>query len=385
MKEIYFANPNALYFLFLTVLIVTLLAYSLVQRKKALRNFAETESLEGLLFLEKRTILRYIIIATVWLLGAIALMQPEQIQKNHNIANNEREIIDERLADNLNQDKVLVRRRACDVIFALDTSASMKVKDTRQQTCRLDFAKEVVDEIISGLDGQNVVLYSFTSALTSVSPSTLDYFFTRIMLKDMDINYGDIAGTDLFETLDQISKKHFKSGEEKQKVLVLLTDGGDTYIDSLPKSERDKQIEILLEKLGDLKKNNVRIFTIGLGSNEKSVIPGVEFEGQPVLSSLDSELLKKLSQKGRGQYFFANDYSAMALANVILDVVRAENSYIEQEEIPHKKLERSIMESNPVQMKKNRLFQLPLGLAVLLFAFELLLPQWPVATRKMNL
>lgn len=153
----------------------------------------------------------------------------------------------------------------------------------------------------------------------------------------------------------------------------------------MPKSERDKQIEILLEKLGDLKKNNVRIFTVGLGSNEKSVIPGVEFEGQPVLSSLDGELLKKLSQKGRGQYFFANDYSAMTLANVILDVVRAENSYIEQEEIPHKKLERSIMESNPVQMKKKRLFQLPLGLAVLLFAFELLLPQWPVATRKMNL
>ncbi len=381
MKDIYFANPGAFYFLIMSIGIIILLGYSLNKRRKSLKSFADSESLSSLLFLEKRTLLRYVMLVGVWFFGTIALMQPEKHGPKNYVADHQREILDEKIVDNIEQEKLLVKRRACDVIFLLDASASMQVNDTRQLHSRLDYAKEIVDEMISGLDGQNVVLYTFTSALTPVVPSTLDYFFTRLMLKDIHINYGDIAGTDLFEALDQISRKHFLTPSKKQKVLVLLTDGGDTYLDSLAKPERQKQLQIMLEKVKQYKDQNVRIFTIGLGSREGSVVPEVEFEGKPVLSTIDTELLSQLGQQGRGQYFFANDYSALTLAESVVNILKSENNYIEEEKTPQKKLQRSIIETDPMSILKKRLFQVPLGLALLLLAVELILPIWPVRSK----
>ncbi len=381
IKDIHFANPSASYFLLFTVGIVLIFAYSLNQRRKSLRDFADSDSLSGLLFLEKRTLFRYVMLAGVWFLATVALMQPEKVQSKNYLADHQKELIDEKIVDNTDLEKILVKRRACDVIFLLDASASMQVKDTRQLNSRLDYAKEIVDEMISSMDGQNVVLYTFTSALTPVVPPTLDYFFTRLMLKDIHINYGDIAGTDLFEAMDQISKKHFVSSPKKQKVLVLLTDGGDTYLDSLEKSERSKQLQVLLDKVNHYKDQNIRIYTIGLGSREGSVIPDVEYDGQPVISSLDSDLLTQLSKQARGQYYFANDYSAVTLSDSILSVVQAENTFVEEEEIPQKKIQRSSLETNPSSVIKKRLYQLPLGFALLLLGFELILPLWPVRSK----
>lgn len=377
IKDIHFANPTAIYFLVFTLAIILLLGYSLSQRRKSLKSFADASSLASLLFLEKRTLVRYILLASIWFCATIALMQPETIKSKQLTANNNH-ILDEKIVDNNEGEKTIVKRRSCDLIFLLDVSASMQVQDTRQKCSRLEAAKEIIDETVSRLDGQNVALYTFTSALTPVVPLTLDYFFTRLMLKDVGINYGDIAGTDLFEALDQTYRKHFLGSQQKQKVLVLLTDGGDTYLDSLSPDDRKKQLEVMLNKISSQSKTNERIFTIGLGSKEKSIIPGIEFEGKPVVSSLDSELLSELSQKSNGKYFFANDYSAVAIADHILKIMRAENSYIEQEIIPKKKLQRSIAQAQGLSIEKKNLFQWPLGLALLLLAFELILPLWPV-------
>ncbi|MCH9633261.1 MAG: hypothetical protein S4CHLAM6_16140 [Chlamydiae bacterium] len=381
IKDIHFSNPSASYLLILAFGIVLVFAYSLSQRKKSLKDFADSDSLSSLLFLEKRTFFRYIMLACVWFLSTIALMQPEKIQSKNYLADHQKELIDEKIVDNTDLEKILVKRRACDIIFLLDASASMQVKDTRQLNSRLDYAKEIVDEMISGMDGQNVVLYTFTSALTPVVPPTLDYFFTRLMLKDIHVNYGDIAGTDLFEAIDQISKRHFLSSPKKQKVLVLLTDGGDTYLDSLEKSERAKQLQVMLDKVKQYKDQNVRVYTIGLGGREGSVIPDIKYNGQPVTSSLDSDLLAQLSKEGRGQYYFANDYSAVTLSDSILSVVQAENTFVEEEQIPQKKIQRSTLETSPSTVVKKKLFQLPLGLALLLLGFELTLPLWPVRSK----
>lgn len=383
-KDYSFANPTASYFLILSFVIILLFVSSLSRRKKSLESFANSSSLEGLLFLEKRTHLRYILLVSAWFFATFALMQPEKVMHSNLISKEPNEVLEEKLIDNIENEKIITKRRLCDVIFLLDTSVSMSVEDTRQKSSRLDAAKEIIDEMISQMDGQNVALYTFTSTLTAVVPPTLDYFFTRLMLKDISYNYGDVAGTDIFEAIDGISKKYFKSSPEKQKILVMLTDGGDTDLERLSKEDRQKQLQIMMNKIKQYENQNVRIFTIGLGSAQGTVIPNILFEGGPVISSLDSELLMKLGQEGKGQYYFANDYSAIALSENILKVIRAENSYIEGEETPKKKLERTMMENNAQNTKKKNLFQLPLTLAIIALGFELMLPIWPMR-RKVNL
>jgi len=383
-KDFYFANPSASYFLVLSFAIILILAVSLNRRKRCLESFEASSSLQSLLFLERRTLLRYILLITVCFLATFALMQPEKVLPAKLLADGAREVVEEKLVANADNEKVITKRRFCDVIFLLDASASMNVEDTRQKCSRLDAAKEIIDEMISQMDGQNVALYTFTSVLTPVVPPTLDYFFTRLMLKDISFNYGDIAGTDLFEALDSISIKHFQSSPEKQKVLVLLTDGGDTDLERLGKDDREKQLQVMLKKIKQYENQNIRIFTVGLGSPEGTIIPEIEFEGAPVISSLDTDLLIKLGQEGRGQYFFANDYSAIALSENILKVIRSENSYVEGEEIPQKKLERTIVENNAQNAEKKTLFQLPLALAIIALGFEMMMPLLP-ARKKVEL
>lgn len=378
LKDFYFANPSASYFLLASFLIIILLGFSLSQRRKTLEQFATSSSLQSLLYLEKRTLIRYILLTGVWFLATFALMKPEQIVSKNLIGDMQKEIVDEKLADNTDKKKLLTRRKACDVIFLLDTSASMQVEDTRQKESRLSVAKEIVDEMIRQMDGQNVALYTFTSILTPVVPPTLDYFFTRLMLKDIHINYGDVAGTDLFEAIDSISRKHFRSSPEKQKILVLLTDGGDTDFERLSKKEKESQLQVMLSKIKQYEKQNIRIYCIGLGSKAGEVIPGIEFQGQPVLSSLDSDLLIQLSKEANGQYFFANDYSSLTISETLMQRVLAENAFVEKEEVAQKKIQQTVAEKNPNMFEKKEFYQFPLAVALLALGFELVIPLWPV-------
>ena len=377
-NNLHFANPSASYFLLISLLICALLIASLNGRKKSLQGFASAGSLQTLLFLEKRTLLRYVLLLFTWFLATLALMQPEKFISNNLVASQNNEIEQEKWIDNEEGAKAITKRRHCDVIFLLDASASMNVKDTRQKCTRLESAIEIIDQMVSKMDGQNVALYTFTSTLTSVVPPKIDYFFTRLMLKDITINYGDVAGTDLFEAMEGISRRHFFSSPEKQKILLLLTDGGDTDLERLNKSDRSKQLDVMLGKMKKFEKQNVKIFTIGLGSKEGMVIPGIEFEGREVISSLDTELLTKLSETTQGQYYFANDYSALSLSDKIIQIIQAENSYIEKEEVMQKKLQREVEQNKSSNSHKRELFQIPLALAIILLGLEIILPLWPV-------
>ncbi len=383
-QEIYFANPSAAYYFVLGLILVGLCAYSLVMRKKALINFAEQASLQKLLFLERRTIFRYALLLCAWCLTVLALMEPQKIENKNFISDAQKETLDESLVDNLDEEKVIMRRRACDVIFLVDASASMATCDTRMKASRLEYAKEIMEETMSQMDGQNVALYAFTSEVATLVPPTLDYLFTRLLTRNIKINEGDVAGTDLLEALEVVGKKHLSGSSERQTVLVLLTDGGDTYLESLKGKDRENQVALILDKINAHKDRKIKVFTVGLGTQQGEVIPGIEFEGQKIVSSLDTELLSQISEAGHGQYFFANDYSAPKISEAILSALREDNAYIEEEVTPKKKMKRSVLEKTPQNREIINYYQFPLALAVLLLGFELLMPCFPVK-RKVSI
>ena len=72
----------------------------------------------------------------------------------------------------------------------------MAVVDTRVGESRLDYAKEIIDELVSQLDGEEVALYSLTSEMTLLVPPTNDYLYLRLMLHQVGYNEGDVYGTD---------------------------------------------------------------------------------------------------------------------------------------------------------------------------------------------
>ncbi len=370
----------SIFFLFL-ILIVALFIQNFRARKKALASFAHDISLKHLLrgFSSEIALLRIILICLVWALVVTALIQPRTIKEREPKADKggQENILDETLMSADDQEKVIMQRRAHDVIFLIDASASMSVHDTRMNRSRLDYAKEIIDEIVSQLDGQSTALYAFTSELTPLVPPTMDYYFLRLLLRKISINEGDVAGTDLLEALDRVRLQHLNTHEEKLKTLIILTDGGDTRLEAMNGNERQKELSTLVSRLGSVEENNLRVFTIGMGSKEGEIIPNIQFDGSDIRSTLDEELLQLLSQKGRGQYYFANDYSAFSISQDLMNIMRQDNPYVDHEEEAFNpyKLERELEKEQEKNIEYFNYYQIPLGLAILLLSLEVF---WPL-------
>lgn len=377
-EGLHFANLKASYYFILGFCLVGLLYYSLLSRKRALSTFAELSSLKQLLFLEKRTLWRYLLLLGCFLLAVFSLMQPERFVSSSFLAEAEKEVIDEHWEDDKSDEKVTLKRKACDVYFLIDTSQSMEIDDTRTKVTRLEYAKEIIDEIIHHLDGQNVALYAFTSELTPLVPPTMDYIFTRLLSKNIQINEGDSSGTDLLEALEKMQRNHFSKSSDKQNVLILLTDGGDTYYESVAHDQKKRHLELILEKIKPTETQNVQCFTIGLGSEQGGEVPGVFFEGEPILSTLNSDLLKEMSKVTSGAYYFANAYSALEIGKSIVSSIKENQMYVDEEVHIDKKLMRTALENQPSTQKVIHYYQIPLALAILLLSLEILLPLLPL-------
>lgn len=355
-QDLHYEFPGAVSLLFFIIVLLALFWGLFQYRTQRLSSFAPPETLSHSLIPRLASIywLKTLGICVAWLLLVLAFMQP--MGNGHYLSGLEKP----------KGEKTELRRKAHEIIFLLDASASMGIADTRTQQSRLDNAKEIIDDIVSQLTGQTVSLYAFTSEVSKVVPPTLDYLFTRIMTRQVKINEGDVPGTDINEALKYLQETYFSEFNNKQKTLVILSDGGDTRIESLQGDEKEQAINQLLELLGYPKALNLRIFTIGLGSKKGSTVPGVEYEGRPVESKLDEELLQEISQRGRGRYYFANDQLSSEIATDILTKIGEDEAYVTDGNSTESNVKESLI--------YDHYFQVPLGLALLLLTFIFTFP-----------
>lgn len=200
-----------------------------------------------------------------------------------------------------------VEQKINDVTFLIDASASMSVADTRTDKTRLEYAKEIADLTAGQLNGDKVTLYAFTSEPVKLVPETFNTPFLRFMLDQIQINEGGTAGTDFKNALQVLTKG---------STTLIFSDGGDT---GLPDNERFKEIVSLAK--------GKRVFTIGLGAREESQIPGLKYLNQPVYSAENEELLKAIAKEGQGRYYFANQMTALEIAQDIKRLIASEESY----------------------------------------------------------
>jgi hypothetical protein len=264
------------------------------------------------------------------------------------------------------QDKAKQRRRAQEVVILLDASASMEVKDAPNGLSRLNFAKEIADEIASQLTGEMISLYTFTAEVAKLVPPTLDYVFFRLMLRQVSINEGDVAGTDFVSLLDNANIQALLSTSSKQKTLVFLSDGGDTAIEDLQGAPRYAALKNLSNLIGKSLGGNVQLFAVGIGSSTGGLVPDVSFQGQPVRSVLQEDILKSLIVKGRGMYFSASYAAAPEIAKDILKLAAENKPYYEEGVDEAVSTQRDLL--------YDLYYQLPLGIAVVML---LLILVWP--------
>jgi len=196
-----------------------------------------------------------------------------------------------------------VKRQGVDMLIALDLSASMNAEDVRPS--RLEKAKFEINRLIERLKGDRVGLIVFTGEAYLQSPMTLDYSALRLFLDISDTDQMPSSATD-FKAAMEMAITAFESLEENDsesaKVLLIISDGED----------HGQSFE---EPLQDLINKNIYVYTLGIGTSAGTTIPIYEQNssnligykrdrsGKIVTTSLQSDELRQIANKGNGTYY----------------------------------------------------------------------------------
>jgi Ca-activated chloride channel homolog len=192
----------------------------------------------------------------------------------------------------------MTTQKGVQVMVVLDTSKSMLAQDVKPD--RLTRAKMNVSELMNRLNGDEVGLTVFSGASFTLFPLTSDYNTARSFLDIAQPGIVSLGGTAIGEAI-RTAMRGFDDNRTSQKVIVLMTDGEDDQ------SALDAAAQ-------DAANAGVMIYTVGFGSSKGDVIPeyneqgqrvGVKTDstGQPVVSTLNEEALRKIAATTGGQYF----------------------------------------------------------------------------------
>lgn len=195
-----------------------------------------------------------------------------------------------------------VRResRGSDVVFVLDVSASMDVRDV--VPTRMDEARREALGLLERIPGSRVGVVLFAGDAVRVCPLTLDHSAVRMMLESVNTASLSEPGTDLGAALRQ-ALAALPDGRHDDQGLVLWTDGED--LEGHARAE-----------LEHVKNSGVRVFAVGVGTPAGDVVPEFDeqgratdvkrdLQGNVVRSRLDDRTLREMARSTHGSYFAA--------------------------------------------------------------------------------
>lgn len=189
-----------------------------------------------------------------------------------------------------------VKRKGLDLIFAADTSRSMLSNDVTPS--RLQRVKLAAQDLLSELQGDRVGLIAFAGRAFLQAPLTIDYDAAVEAINDLDTNTIPEGGTNISAAVD-LAIQTFGKSAVGNRALIIFTDGEELSGDAVKSAKAAADA-------------GVRIFTVGIGTPEGSLIPisgesgGTGFvkdsNGQVVKSKLDEKRLKEIAETTGGFY-----------------------------------------------------------------------------------
>lgn len=188
------------------------------------------------------------------------------------------------------------KQKGRDVIIAMDTSRSMLATDIAPD--RLKRAKLFTQDLVGLLQGDRIGLIAFAGSSFLQAPLTLDYAAVTNALDELDTNVIPKGGTNIAAAITT-AREAFGKAEGQTRALVILTDGEELDADGISAAKQAAQ-------------EGVRIFTVGIGSPEGSLI-SIRTEdgrqdfvrdrsGKPVTSKLDAARLNEMASATGGFY-----------------------------------------------------------------------------------
>ncbi|WP_097462429.1 vWA domain-containing protein [Mangrovitalea sediminis] len=273
---------------------------------------------------------RKLILLLAWIALVIALARPQHVGKPVNLSLSGR-----------------------DLLLVVDISPSMQTHDmvmNNQQVSRLDAVKEVVADFIAHRKGDRIGLELFGTQPYIQAPLTFDH---KTVQTQLDESQPGMAGraTSIGDAIG-LAVKRLKDRPQKERVVVLLTDGANTA-GQLPPA---KAAAIAADA-------HVKIYTIGIGADSMQQQGFFGMQTINPSADLDAQLLKKIASKTGGQYFRAKNTPELAQIYQAIDQLEPINLQSKQ------------------YRPTTELFVWPLGVAVILFLLVIFARAIPLPLR----
>lgn len=192
--------------------------------------------------------------------------------------------------------------KGVDIMFALDYSNSMNVKDyiwEGRQVSRLEALIEVIKEFVDGRENDRYGIVGFAQYAYLASPLTLDQKWIKAVLEDIPTATGTAVGDGVMLSVD-----YLKTNPEREKTIVLVSDG---------LSNRGVGP---LEAAAYARDEGIRIYTIRVFPN---LIPPSRYQ---------QNVMFRVANETGGQFFQAADSATLRAVYNQIDLL--ETSRVEQ-------------------------------------------------------
>ncbi|TWT98875.1 VWA domain-containing protein [Neorhodopirellula pilleata] len=187
-----------------------------------------------------------------------------------------------------------VPQKGIEIMFLLDVSRSMLAQDATPS--RLERAKQMIRDMVGAMAGDRVGLVAFAGETRRIIPLTNHYEDFITTLADVGPDSLRRGGSRLGDAIEA-GGDGFLSKTNSYRVMIVLTDGEDQ------ESEPVKMAQQLYQQEG------IRVFTIGLGDMSAGAkIPDeetqhyVRYQGEPVVTKLNGEILEQVARVSDGAY-----------------------------------------------------------------------------------
>ncbi|MBS9775070.1 MAG: VWA domain-containing protein [Tenacibaculum sp.] len=296
MNNLEFANP---YFLWLLVLVPLLVVWFFFTRKKdsAQLKISSAKGFSSNSLLPKLNPLLYILRLLALTLIIIALARPRNVAVSKKTKSN----------------------KGIDIVMAIDVSASMLAKDLKPN--RLEALKKVATNFVNRRPNDRIGIVVYAGESFTQTPITSDKTIVKRTINEIkwgQIENGTAIGMGLGSAVNRL-----KESKAKSKVIILLTDGVNNTGLIDPKTATELA-----------KGNNIKVYTIGIGTNGTAPFPWArnpitgELSFRDMLVEIDENLLKHIAKETDGRYFRATDNSK--LKEIYNEIDKLEKTKIEE-------------------------------------------------------
>ncbi len=271
--DITFANPEILFLLLLVPGLAVWYYYRLYAKESDVR-YSTLEPFAMVKYSTKERLrhLPFILRMTALALVIIALARPQTTSKGQNVYS-----------------------EGIDIVLALDISGSMLAEDF--QPNRIEAAKNVAQDFISGRTNDRIGLVIFSGESFTQCPLTVDYEVLKTLIKPLKsgmIEDGTAIGLGLANAVNRL-----RESKAKSKVIILLTDGVNNRGEIDPISAAQ-----IAQSYG------IRVYTVGVGTMGEAPYPmqtpfGVRYQMVPV--EIDEKVMSQIAEMTDGKYFRATD------------------------------------------------------------------------------